>query len=63
MPLARGRSRRRLARPAETYVLYSGFQYRYDPGVPLVGIGAFVLLAGLIISFYFLAGAALRARR
>jgi cytochrome c biogenesis protein len=36
------------------YVLYSGFQYRYDPGVPLVGIGAFVLLAGLIISFYFL---------
>lgn len=36
------------------YVLYSGFQYRYDPGVPLVGIGACVLLAGLIISFYFL---------
>jgi cytochrome c biogenesis protein len=36
------------------YVLYSGFQYRKDPGVPLVGIGAFVLLAGLIISFYFL---------
>ncbi|MBV9718885.1 MAG: cytochrome c biogenesis protein ResB [Candidatus Eremiobacteraeota bacterium] len=36
------------------YVLYSGFQYRNDPGVPLVGIGAFVLLAGLIISFYFL---------
>ena len=36
------------------YTLYSGFQYRYDPGVPLVGIGAFVLLAGLIISFYFL---------
>jgi cytochrome c biogenesis protein len=36
------------------YVMYSGFQYRYDPGVPLVGIGAFVLLAGLIISFYFL---------
>jgi cytochrome c biogenesis protein len=36
------------------YVLYSGFQYRYDPGVPLVGIGAFVLLAGLIISFYLL---------
>jgi len=36
------------------YVLYSGFQYRYDPGVPLVGIGAFVLLAGLVISFYFL---------
>ncbi len=36
------------------YVLYSGFQYRYDPGIPLVGIGAFVLLAGLIISFYLL---------
>jgi cytochrome c biogenesis protein ResB len=36
------------------YVLYSGFQYRHDPGVPLVGIGAFVLLAGLIVSFYFL---------
>ena len=38
----------------DRYVLYSGFQYRYDPGVPLVGIGAFVLLAGLIVSFYFL---------
>jgi hypothetical protein len=38
----------------EQYVLYSGFQYRYDPGIPLVGIGAFVLLSGLIISFYFL---------
>jgi cytochrome c biogenesis protein len=37
----------------ERYALYSGFQYRYDPGVPLVGIGAFVLLAGLVISFYF----------
>lgn len=36
------------------YVIYSGFQYRYDPGIPLVGVGAFVLLAGLIISFYFL---------
>lgn len=36
------------------YVLYSGFQYRYDPGIPLVGIGAFVLLTGLIVSFYFL---------
>ena len=36
------------------YVLYSGFQYGYDPGIPLVGIGAFVLLAGLCISFYFL---------
>ena|SRR6185437_4717847 len=36
------------------YVLYSGLQYRYDPGIPLVGIGAFVLLTGLIVSFYFL---------
>jgi cytochrome c biogenesis protein len=39
--------------PAQ-YLLYSGFQYRYDPGIPLVGIGALVLLSGLIISFYFL---------
>ncbi len=38
----------------DRYVLYSGFQYRYDPGIPLVGIGAFVLVAGLVISFYFL---------
>jgi cytochrome c biogenesis protein len=38
----------------QAYVLYSGFQYRYDPGIPLVGIGALVLLTGLIISFYFL---------
>lgn len=36
------------------YVLVSGLQYRYDPGVALVGIGAFVLLAGLVISFYLL---------
>ncbi|MFN2448200.1 MAG: cytochrome c biogenesis protein ResB [Candidatus Baltobacteraceae bacterium] len=36
------------------YVMVSGLQYRYDPGVELVGIGAFVLLAGLVISFYFL---------
>ena len=36
------------------YQLYTGLQYRYDPGVALVGIGAFVLLAGLVISFYFL---------
>ncbi len=39
---------------AGRYVLYSGIQYRHDPGIPLVGIGAFVLLAGLCISFYFL---------
>jgi cytochrome c biogenesis protein len=38
----------------QRYVLYSGFQYRYDPGIPLVGIGAFVLLLGLLISFYVL---------
>jgi cytochrome c biogenesis protein len=36
------------------YVVYSGLQYRYDPGVPLVGIGAFILLTGLIVSFYLL---------
>jgi cytochrome c biogenesis protein ResB len=39
---------------AARYVLYSGFQYRYDPGIPVVGLGALVLLAGLCISFYFL---------
>ncbi|HYW54690.1 MAG TPA: cytochrome c biogenesis protein ResB, partial [Dongiaceae bacterium] len=39
---------------AARYVLYSGFQYRNDPGIPVVGIGAFVLLAGLCISLYFL---------
>ena len=38
----------------QSYVMVSGLQYRYDPGVGLVGIGAFVLLAGLVISFYFL---------
>ncbi len=38
----------------EQYGMVSGLQYRYDPGVALVGIGAFVLLAGLVISFYFL---------
>jgi hypothetical protein len=36
------------------YVLYSGIQYRHDPGIPFVGLGAFVLLAGLCMSFYFL---------
>ncbi|HEY9086308.1 MAG TPA: cytochrome c biogenesis protein ResB [Candidatus Tyrphobacter sp.] len=35
-------------------VVYSGFQYRYDPGVPLVAVGAGLLLVGLVISFYFL---------
>jgi len=38
----------------QSYLLYSGFQYRYDPGIPLVGIGALVLVTGLLISFYFL---------
>ncbi len=38
----------------QQYVMVSGLQYRYDPGVALVGIGAFVLLAGLVIAFYFL---------
>ena len=36
------------------YTLYSGFQYRYDPGIPLVLIGSVVLLIGLCISFYLL---------
>jgi len=36
------------------YVLYSGIQYRHDPGIPFVLIGAFVLLTGLCMSFYFL---------
>ena len=45
------------------YVLYSGIQYRYDPGIPLVGIGAFVLLTGLCISLLSAAGAALRTPR
>ncbi len=36
------------------YVLYSGIQYRHDPGIPFVLVGAFVLLAGLCMSFYFL---------
>ena len=39
---------------AGRYVLYSGIQYRHDPGIPFVGVGAFVLLGGLCISFYFL---------
>lgn len=38
----------------EREILYSGFQYRYDPGVPLVAAGAVLLLIGLVISFYFL---------
>ncbi len=38
----------------QRFTLYSGLEYRYDPGIPLVGIGAFVLLTGLAISFYLL---------
>lgn len=38
----------------ERYVLYSGIQYRHDPGIPFVGLGAFVLLTGLCVSFYLL---------
>lgn len=35
------------------YTLYSGFQYRYDPGIGLVLVGAVVLVLGLCIAFYF----------
>ncbi|MBV8726664.1 MAG: cytochrome c biogenesis protein ResB [Candidatus Eremiobacteraeota bacterium] len=38
----------------QRYTMYSGLQYRYDPGIPLVGVGALILLAGLCISFYLL---------
>jgi cytochrome c biogenesis protein len=38
----------------QRYTLYSGFQYRYDPGIPLVLIGAIVLVLGLCIAFYLL---------
>jgi cytochrome c biogenesis protein len=33
---------------------YSGFDYRFDPGIPIVGLGAFVLLAGFCICLYLL---------
>jgi len=36
----------------QKYTLYSGFQYRYDPGISLVLIGSIVLVLGLCISFY-----------
>jgi cytochrome c biogenesis protein len=39
---------------AARYVLYSGFQYRYDPGIPFVGIGALVLLAGACVAVFLL---------
>jgi len=39
---------------AARYVLYSGFQYRYDPGMLWVGIGALVLLAGACVAVYLL---------
>ncbi|TAM56551.1 hypothetical protein EPN52_13390 [bacterium] len=37
-----------------SYRLYSGIEYRHDPGVPLVGLGALVLVTGVCIAFYFL---------
>jgi cytochrome c biogenesis protein len=37
-----------------SFTPFSVIEYRHDPGIPLVGIGAFVLLAGLCISFYLL---------
>jgi len=36
------------------YTFFSGIQYRHDPGIPFVALGAFVLLSGLVISFHFL---------
>jgi len=39
---------------AARYVLYSGFQYRYDPGIPVVGLGALILVLGLCIAVYSL---------
>jgi cytochrome c biogenesis protein len=36
------------------YAFFSGIQYRHDPGIPFVAVGAFVLLTGLVISFHFL---------
>jgi cytochrome c biogenesis protein len=39
---------------AQRSTVFTALQYRHDPGIPLVGIGAFVLLAGLCISFYLL---------
>ena len=38
----------------QKYTLYSGFQYRYDPGISIVLIGSCVLVLGLCISFYLL---------
>jgi cytochrome c biogenesis protein len=36
------------------FTAFSVIEFRHDPGIPLVGIGAFVLLAGLCIAFYLL---------
>jgi hypothetical protein len=36
----------------QNLVYYSGFDYRYDPGIPVVAVGAFVLLAGFCICLY-----------
>ena len=43
--------------------LFSVIEYRHDPGIPLVGLGAFVLLAGSVHLVLVRPGAALRARR
>ena len=49
------RPRRRLARDAAALrARTAAFSIGTIPGIPLVGIGAFVLLTGLIVSFYFL---------
>jgi cytochrome c biogenesis protein len=39
---------------ADRWTLYSGYQYRYDPGIPIVLIGAIVLVAGLCMCFFLL---------
>ena len=60
-------ARRSISAPAtrstpQHYTLYSGFQYRYDPGIPLVLIGAIVLLAGPVHLVLLPARAAVRRR-
>ncbi len=39
---------------ADRWTLYSGYQYRYDPGIPIVLLGAIVLVAGLCMCFFLL---------
>lgn len=36
----------------QNLVYYSGFDYRYDPGIPVVALGAFIMLAGFCICLY-----------